>query len=106
MYILNFRGINIRDSYGRTAESLEVKANTLTVWVELGRRMLYIPFSVTPDRRISAQSRKASGFPFGRLEISEKKKNMTNDNLLFFAHKSQHSYVSSLLFSFLTLVLQ
>lgn len=36
--------------------------------------MLYIPLSVTPERRISAQSLKLSGSPSDTLEISEKKK--------------------------------
>lgn len=36
--------------------------------------MLYIPLSVTPDRRISAQSLKLSGSSLGTLEISAKKK--------------------------------
>lgn len=50
---------------------------TLTVWVELGRRMLYIPLSVTPDRWISAQSLKRSGSPLGTLGVSEEKKTTT-----------------------------
>lgn len=65
----------LSDIWNMWTVTFESIANTFTVWVELGRRMLYIPLSVTPDRRISAQSRKASSFPFGRLEISEKKTN-------------------------------
>lgn len=61
--------------------------------MELWRRMLYIPLSVTPDRRISAQSLKLSGSPLGTLEISEgvggtKHALFTDGNLMGFAHKS------------------
>lgn len=80
--------------------ALQSVTNTFRVWLELGRRMLYIPLSVTPERRISAQSLKFSGSPSGTLEISWKQKTckdlFTDGNLVGFAHKSQpHMWVFS-----------
>lgn len=72
---------------------------TLTVWLELGRRMLYIPLAVAPDRRISAQSLKRRGSSFGVLVISaETGREVFTDDILMglFAHKSRPPYESAL----------